>query len=504
MQQTAVNPAIVAAAHIPSIITKELSMSHSSGRDRIRLSSNFLGMMGFEEGVRHSVESLPGAYGIVLKTDANGRQKVYKRSYASRRNNPFEQQIEISNSKVLSENLPHGVDRLHFEMRHGQIIIRPVDNRMFSIRKSIRKLEDPRTAFVALTGGVDVRCFQDAGFSIDSILEYRPQEARDNTDKTETGAVNCLLNSSPRVLINEDIFKVDMDRVRALASEGGPIGCLSLSLQCDDFSNVKAKSLKEKSLREGTSSMNMTYPGLRLVEVVRPATVMVENVPQFGSSPQYEMFRQILRDWGYHVQDTIMAAPEHGDLTLRKRFYMVASVFPGFRFPEPMAISTNPLWEQIEPFLADCRDVSHSKSLQDGLECGRARLITPSSLHSPTVLKSQMRGAKDSVFLAMPDGTYRFPSNDLLQFLNGIPMDMPFGRQSKDIESEIIGQSISYGMHHRLCEAIGAHLKEQQHPASIVHASQKASNIVQASQEVPSAKHAPQKALNIQMGFPGM
>jgi hypothetical protein len=83
-----------------------------------------------------------------------------------------------------------------------------------------------------------------------------------------------------------------------------------------------------------------------------------------------------------------------------------------------------------------------------------------------------MRGAKDSVFLAMADGTYRFPSNELLQFLNGIPSDMPFEKQAKDIESEIIGQSISYGMHHQLCEAIGQHLRAQQHPGSIVRARQ--------------------------------
>jgi DNA (cytosine-5)-methyltransferase 1 len=274
-----------------------------------------------------------------------------------------------------------------------------------------------------------------------------------------------------------------MDRVRALSQEGAPIGCLSLSLQCDDFSNVKANSLKEKSLREGTSSKNMTYPGLRLVEVVRPATVMVENVPQFGTSAQYQMFKQILADWGYEVQDAILAAPQNGDRTLRKRFYMVASVFPGFRFPEPEEIPTTPLWTEIEPFLAGCRDISHSKSLADGLECGRARLITPTSTHSPTILKSQMRGAKDSVFLAMPDGTYRFPSNELLQFLNGIPADMPFGRQSKDIESEIIGQSISYGMHHRLCEAVGKHLRAQQQPVSIVRATQRPT---------------------VQMSFPGM
>jgi hypothetical protein len=88
-------------------------------------------------------------------------------------------------------------------------------------------------------------------------------------------------------------------------------------------------------------------------------------------------------------------------------------------------------------------------------------------------MKSQMRNAKDSVFIAMPDGSYRLPSNDLLGYLNGLPADMPFGIQAQDIESEIIGQSISYGMHHRLCLAIGEHLQAQQHPASILRARQR-------------------------------
>lgn len=450
--------AITARAFVPDIITKELSLIRTGDHRKVRLSTNFLPLMGFETGTRHSVEVLGRFEGIRVAFDTAGPQKVYQRKYKARRNNPFESIIEIGSQSVLNDALPGYTERLHFTMRPGEIIIRPLENRTFSIRRQLKAADNPFAAFVAMTSGVDVKCLQDTGYTIDSVLEYRPRETRDSNDLTETGAITVLANAKPRLLLNEDISKVDWDNVKTLMKSGPQIAVLHVSLQCDEFSNVKAKSLKEKSLDDLSTSHDLVYDALRMIETVRPGCVLVENVVGFKNSSEGQLLVTKLRKWGYNVTEATMSAMVFDGKTRRQRYYLVASVFPDFQMPEMKEERTNPIWNDIEQHLTQCRDISHTKSLQDGLVTGRARLITPDSLYSPTLLKSQSRQAKDSVYIAMPDGRYLFPSLELQRHLNGIPVDFDLNCVSEGIGSEIIGQSIEWPMHHAICKSLHDHI----------------------------------------------
>jgi DNA (cytosine-5)-methyltransferase 1 len=449
---------IEAVANAPELISKELKVSRCGDRRKIRLSTNFLPVMGFDAGVRHDVQPMGVLEGLMLKFNAAGSQQVYSRRYASRRNNPFEAVVEIQSQSVLDAAIPSYTERVHFAIRRGEIVIRPLPNHTFSIRKGLKDLSDPFTALVAMTGGVDVRCLSDVGFTIDSILEYRPPEARDTRDLSETGALNVLANCKPRALFNQDISNIDWGFVKEVMRSGPQIALAHISLQCDDFSNVKSQSLKDKSIAELSTTRDLVYDALRMVETVRPACVVLENVPGFGTSMEGQLMRIKLGKWGYKVSEAVLNADEFGGRTGRKRYYMVASVFPDFAMPEPSGTRMGPLWAEIEPFLKDCRDVTHTKSLQEGLSGGRARLITQKSIISPTVLKSQSRQAKDSVYIEAGDGRYLLPSLQLLQYLNGIPSDFNLNCVSGDIASEIIGQSIDVPMHQAVVRAVHEHI----------------------------------------------
>ena len=105
----------------------------------------------------------------------------------------------------------------------------------------------------------------------------------------------------------------------------------------------------------------------------------------------------------------------------------------------------------------ELRDITHTNSLQDGLKTGRARLLKRDSLFSPTVLKSQNRQAKDSLFIYDEvSNKYYFTSNKLLSELMGIKMN--FNAVGGTIESEIIGQSIEVPMHEALLDSINNHI----------------------------------------------
>lgn len=447
-----------ARAFIPELITKDLGIVRAGANRKVRLSTNFLPLVGFEPGQRHSVEVLPGMAGLRLAFDAAGPQKVYERQYKNRRNNPFEAVVEIGNQQIINAALPGYTERVHFSMRHGEIIIRPLANRTFSIRRNLALEADPFAAMVAMTSGVDVRCLRDTGFAIEAVLEYRPKEARDTRDLTESGVLSVLANSAPRVVFNEDISTVNWDRVGAALADGPQIAVLHVSLQCDDFSTAKGRNMKARALEDLSGSSDLVFDALRMVETARPAVVVMEQVRGFADAPEGRLFATKLRKWGYNVSDAVMRADQFGGKTRRERYYLVASVFPGFEMPVTPTVVQPPVWSEITPYLDGCRDVSHTKSLLEGLANGRARLITPASLYSPTILKSQNRQTKDSVYIAMPDGRHLLPSLDLLQFLNGIPADFDFGSVAGEQRAEQIGQSIDVPMHEAVCKAVHAHI----------------------------------------------
>ena len=458
--QPFVTPSHTARAFVPDIVTKELAISRRDNRRRIVLSTNFLRLMGWESGVRHDVIPM-NSNGLLVKFNPQGNQKVYERRYKTRKNNPFETQLDIGNQSIIDSGIPQYTERLHFEMRRGEIIIRPLKNQTFSIRRSFsQNTTQDLAAFVAMTAGVDVRCLSDCGFKIDSVLEYRPQEKRDKSDFTETGAITALANAKPRVLINEDISKVDMRMVERLMEEGPAIALLHLSLQCDDFSTLKTSKAKHASIDSLDTSVDLLYDGLRLIETVRPAAVLLEQVQGFANSSEGRLFAIKLRKWGYFVTEGVLNATEHGGLTNRTRYYLVASVWPNFKMPQTPAPEekTSELWDLVRKYLPECRDVTHTQSVADGIITGRIRVLSISSTSCPTITKSQNRQAKDSVYIQAGD-RYYLPTVELLSKLQGIPDDFNYSCIGETLASEIIGQSIDFPMHERLASAVYKHIQ---------------------------------------------
>jgi DNA (cytosine-5)-methyltransferase 1 len=446
------------ATNIPDVITKELAVGRAANeKRRIVVSTNWLRLMGLEPGVRHDLLPIAGG-GIEAVFNPSGTHKVYERRYKSRRNNPLESQLDIHSQSLLNECIPGYTERVHIEFRRGRVLIRPLVNRTFSIRRSLDGMVGKPAAFVAMTAGVDAKCLVENGFHIDSVLEYRPPEARDKHSLEETGALSAISQAGvhPRLLINEDITTVEMDRLKQLMVGAPPCAMMHISIQCDDYSPLKSTKARAASVDSLTTSVDLAYDALRVIETVQPAMVLIENVGGFASHPNSEMIRIKLRRWGYHVTDAILDARDYGGRTGRNRYYMVASVWPGFAMPQPQPRSTTPLWAEIERFLPDCRDVSHTNSVALGVETGRIRIIDKDSIWAPTVTKSQQRQTKDSIYI-FHKGKYLLPSVELLAFLNGIE-DFNFATCSETLASEIIGQSICTRMHGALARAAVEHI----------------------------------------------
>lgn len=452
--------------NIPEVATKQLSLQPCATGKKLVVSTNWLPLFGFEANER-TVETLIGkGKGIrIVLADENitcKTKKVYIREYKHRKNNPLETMLDIRKQSLINEAFPEDTVMVHVLFRYGEILITPITNRQSAAIKMFKKDKNLST-FLACSSGVDAVSLTRKGFSIETLLEYRPHEKRDRYDLSETGALNAIANVKVKHLINEDIFAVGLERLVKL-TQSSSYSLLNISTQCDDHSPVKAASLKEASLEDGTTTIDMIIDAINIIQQFNFPTILHENVRGFETSDAGKIFKARLARLGYKVYNGIYDARNYGGETGRVRSYIFASMLPSeFKKPEPFkSVHHLSLWERcIEPLIVkgELRDVTECQSTKDGFSTGRARLIKRDSEFSPTFLKSQNRQAKDSVFIydEVRQKVY-FPSNELMKTLMGIH-GMNFDAVSGTIESEIIGQSIEVPLHEALLESVREHIQ---------------------------------------------
>ena len=437
--------------NVPEIATKQIRFRRASGRRVLTISSNLLVLFGFEKGDPVVERSLGPGRGITVERVGEVPEdvrvkRVYARRYPRRRNNPLEHMLEVSSQRLIDESFPADCSRVHVEFSAGRVTITPI--RTVAERAMANACAaDPRSVFAALTAGVDLASMRGEGFSVSAVLEWRPQEARDRTDLTETGALSALANSGPiRALFNEDVTACVLDRIAA-AMEDSPVMVFHASPQCDDHSSLKARSIKDRDLAAATSTADMIIDLLNVIERLAPPVVVFENVPGMIGSPAYEVASLRLRRWGYTRHEHVGDARDHGGLTSRRRAYIVFTQLDApFSFEPPSSDRKKDVWPVIAPYLGECRDVSGSKSLRDGKAIGRLRAVRPGATSLPTPVKSQGRMAKDSVVIEPEDGRLLFPTESLLKRFLGID-GTDLSPVSETLAVEIIGQSVD-GPHH--------------------------------------------------------
>ncbi|MEM0550465.1 MULTISPECIES: DNA cytosine methyltransferase [Aeromonas] len=451
----------------PEIVTKQLTFNNVGGRRKVRLSTNFLPIMGFTpgQGVTVSPLGFQKGFAVELAKGVEASHQVHQRRYnRGRSNNPLESLVEFSSQQMIDRCFASYTERFHVEMRPGRVVFSPLSNRVFSIVDRFRK-SNPWRAFVGLTGGVDIHVMESLGWKADIVLEHRPPEARDiasGRDLSEVHALNVLRNAAPRILLCEDIHHLEIDRLAALLSERPPIALAHYSLGCDDHSTAKSPVAKAKAVSDLSTMVDMVYPCLRQIEVIQPAVVVVENVKGFSTSAAGIMMTTVLRRMGYHITESVLSGLGFGAYQGRTRYYMVASVYPGYEPPIGAANPSTPLplWDVVEKHLASCSDITDTKLIRAREQSTRTvtPYLTPESTRCPTVLKSQDRGIKDGIYIQHEGRIYK-PSIELIQELMSIPSDFDTSWMAKEQATETLGQSVDYALHQAVMSSVKAHIE---------------------------------------------
>lgn len=455
--------------NIPDIATKQLKLRTSNGSKRATLSSNWLMLFGFDGSKGVVEESLGKGKGVRVRLAEQGDtkiKKVYTRHYKERSANPLnpikgrkERLIEIASQKLINESLGENCCHVHIIFKHGAIFFLPIQEQQYLLLQKLDAKAKINT-LVAMTGGVDCHVLEETGFRIDTAITYRPQDARDKTDYTEMDSVSTLINSAPRVLVNEDIYKLDTSKLAHLVGNT-PLTVGHFSLTCEDFSLLKNNKAKDNALDNLSSTIDMFIPALDIISVLKIPVIVIENVEGFASHPANDILHLQLRRRGFTIHQGVYRSELYGGKSTRKRMYLVATALDApLSMPEPDPISTVNIWDDIILKYWDEikeRDVSDTKVITDALSSGRARIIREGKKLSPTLARSQSQDPKDAVIVERDGRYYRLPVS-VQKEINSIPSSFNLDWAPIDKAAQIIGQSICCSLHKRIMESVRKHV----------------------------------------------
>lgn len=350
-----------------------------------------------------------------------------------------------------------------------------------------------------MTSGVDLTSAAQEEFVPTSVLEYRPLEERDedkeiacetttegaqytpvsfkfvkktqkhkvqpltvktgalNRDFRELGATTAALSlPSIQAIFNEDVYRFDP---RTANAEFQRANVVMGGLQCDDFSSLKSKSEREKSIENLGSTADMLFPALHAIETAMFPVVTFENVAPFEKSEEFKVFTGRLKQLGYSVHSAIMRGEHNDSYTMRPRNFIVATLLGSdFSFPEAIEHQVH-WWNDIvvaNPELM--RSLPRTQqSIQSALEENRMNLVAEGSKICRTLVKSDAKYVKDSVSVEL-DGHYYFLPAEIMAKTMSIPESYRYDLMPTEFQRELIGQSVCCKMHSRLMARVREHI----------------------------------------------
>lgn len=165
-------------------------------------------------------------------------------------------------------------------------------------------------------GGLSVG-LKSAGFQVLGAIDY------DHT------AISSYKVNHPNVKTwNMDIRNLAGDEIRnELRLSVGELDLLAGCPPCQGFSTLRTKN---GSIKTEDEKNDLIFEFIRLVEQLKPKTILVENVPGLATDARMQEVKFTLTKLGYYVDDTcikVLNAADYGVPQRRKRMVMIASKF---------------------------------------------------------------------------------------------------------------------------------------------------------------------------------
>lgn len=176
-------------------------------------------------------------------------------------------------------------------------------------------------------GGGMTKGLIDAGINIIAGIDSNPNCKKTYETNNNSVYYQCdICSLTPEKLI-EDFPELKNNNDVIL------VGCAP----CQPFSLLRRDTYDENGLLIPHKSVNLLNEFGRFVKAIKPACVLVENVPGLkGKGAEVlESFKKMLEEEGYKVDDKVIFAKDYGIPQNRRRYVLIASRFFSPKVPSP-------------------------------------------------------------------------------------------------------------------------------------------------------------------------
>lgn len=173
--------------------------------------------------------------------------------------------------------------------------------------------QQPFTAVDLFSGCGGLSCgLEDAGFHVVAAVEI------------DSKAQSTYKLNHPSVRVYpQDIRTLDPEQLmKDVGLEVGQLDLLAGCPPCQGFSRLRTKN-QRTSVEDDRN--NLVSEFVRFVSVLRPKTVMLENVPALAKDDRFSHVRSQLSDLGYEIVVDVLDAADYKVPQRRKRLIMLAS-----------------------------------------------------------------------------------------------------------------------------------------------------------------------------------
>ena len=284
---------------ILKIISKPLPTKRNNRRVWIETKklhdTNFTDSLSYDYSIDHKTKTL------TLTPSLLGRKITLRKN-----NTPV---IDINNAEMTS--LFEGIDKVNIIIFTDKIVIKPLKEEMQQSRAR-EKLKRSKHDFIDVFAG--------AGTLTEAFKKHMKPSFAVELEKKYVDMYE--VNNPNTTTYNTSVTEMDVD---LLPDSSVVIG----GVPCEDYSiaGISKKKSMGKGVKEAGITGSLGYFFLKVVEAVRPAYVVIEEVPGFGTSGMRDIVVSTLKAYGYNIlMEKILRADDFGSMTNRRRYCLVCQI----------------------------------------------------------------------------------------------------------------------------------------------------------------------------------
>lgn len=291
-------------------------MGENRGKARVWLEGIKLWREGFRPGMRYDL-ALEDTR-IVLRTAENGHFTISRRE----RGGKVLPIIDICSNEL--RQLFAGVEMLRVAIKRGTIVI-TAHGSHDRVKERVERLVQKVSAGVPL----DVCSLFHGGGVLDKALHAGLAQANVPSHvavavEMEARYLDSSLENNPELWGDRSVVIDSPIQAVEIAASAPSVDVLVGGIPCTGASKSGRSKNKLEFAESHPDAGAMFFHFLQFVQVLNPAIVIIENVPEYAGTASMEVIRSVLGSLGYALQERILDGNDFGALERRKRLCVVA------------------------------------------------------------------------------------------------------------------------------------------------------------------------------------